>query len=73
MTMQTGPTACQYCENIRGGNSKDTWVATYAIEPGVAEVIPWMRAFPDRVALGSLSTELGDVNICLYAFVSVLR
>jgi hypothetical protein len=26
-----------------------------------------MQALPDRVALGSLLTELGDVNICLYA------
>ena len=27
-----------------------------------------MRAFPDRVALGSFSTELGDVKMCLYAY-----
>ena len=40
----------------------------YAIEPGVTLVMPWIRAFPDRVALFSLSTELGDVNTCLYAF-----
>jgi hypothetical protein len=26
-----------------------------------------MRALPDRVALGSFSTELGDVKMCLYA------
>jgi hypothetical protein len=26
-----------------------------------------MRAFPDRVALGSLSTELGEVKMCLNA------
>jgi hypothetical protein len=37
------------------------------MEGRVTCVIPWMRAFPDRVALGSLLTELGDVNICLYA------
>jgi hypothetical protein len=42
-----------------------TWVATYAIEGRVTCVIPWMRALPDRVALGSFSTELGDVKICL--------
>ena len=30
--------------------------------------IPCMQALPDWVALGSESTELGDVNICLYAF-----
>lgn len=29
--------------------------------------MPWIRALPDRVALGSLSTELGDVKICLKA------
>jgi hypothetical protein len=27
-----------------------------------------MRAFPDRVAFASFSTELGEVNICLYAY-----
>ena len=27
-----------------------------------------MRALPDLVALGSFSTELGDVNTCLYAW-----
>lgn len=42
-----------------------TCVATYAIEGPVTRVIPWMRALPDRVALGSFSTELGDVNTCL--------
>lgn len=40
----------------------------YAIEPRVAHNMPWIRALPDRVALGSASTELGDVKICLYAF-----
>ena len=27
-----------------------------------------MRAFPDRVALGSWSTELGEVKTCLKAY-----
>jgi hypothetical protein len=31
-----------------------------------------MRALPERVALGSLSTELGDVNMCLYAYRSII-
>jgi hypothetical protein len=43
-----------------------TWVAMYAMEAGVTWVIPWMQALPDWVALGSFSTELGDVKICLY-------
>ena len=42
-----------------------TWVAMYAIEAGVTCVMPCIRAFPDRVALLTLSTELGDVKICL--------
>lgn len=37
------------------------------MEGAVTCVIPWIRALPDRVAFGSLSTELGDVKICLYA------
>ena len=41
-------------------------VAMYTIDAGVTEDIPWMRAFPDFVALvSSESTELGDVNTCL--------
>jgi hypothetical protein len=40
----------------------------YAIDADVTEVIPWIRALPDRVALVALSTELGEVNMCLYAF-----
>jgi hypothetical protein len=44
-----------------------TWVAIYAIEAGVTQVIPWIRALPERVALATFSTELGDVNTCLYA------
>ena len=39
----------------------------YAIDADVMEVIPWIRALPDRVALVALSTELGEVNMCLYA------
>lgn len=31
----------------------------------VTDDIPCIRAFPERVAFGSLSTELGDVKICL--------
>ena len=38
------------------------------MEGPVTRVIPWMRAFPDRVALGSLSMELRDVKTCLYAY-----
>lgn len=34
----------------------------------MTRVIPCMRAFPDRVAFASFSTELGDVNICLNAY-----
>jgi hypothetical protein len=29
--------------------------------------MPWIRALPERVAFGSLPTELGDVKICLKA------
>jgi hypothetical protein len=32
-----------------------------------------MRALPERVALGSWSTELGDVKMCLYAWFDVLN
>jgi hypothetical protein len=39
----------------------------YAIEGGVTCDMPWIRALPDRVALLTLSTELGDVKTCLYA------
>jgi len=35
----------------------------------VERVILWRRAFPERVALGSLSTELGEVNTCLKAWI----
>jgi hypothetical protein len=27
--------------------------------------MPWRYALPERVAFGSFSTELGDVNTCL--------
>jgi hypothetical protein len=37
----------------------------YAIDADVTEVIPWIRALPDRVALATLSTELGEVKIYL--------
>lgn len=40
-------------------------MAIYVREPLVADFIPWRYALPERVALGSLSTELGDVNTCL--------
>lgn len=43
---------------------------TYANDGIVTDDMPCIRAFPDRVAFGSLSTELGDVNICLNAFYS---
>jgi hypothetical protein len=47
-----------------------TWVAIYATEAGVTNVIPCMHAFPDLVALGSSnSTELGDVKMCLNAWI----
>ena len=39
----------------------------YAIDPPVTHLIPWSLAFPDLVAFGSLSTELGDVKTCLKA------
>lgn len=42
-----------------------TCVATYANDAGVTRVMPWIRAFPERVAFASFSTELGDVKICL--------
>lgn len=42
-----------------------TCVAAYAMEPLVTPVMPCIRAFPDLVALASLSTELGEVNMCL--------
>jgi hypothetical protein len=53
---------------VQGNKKKEvvlTCVATYARDARVTAFIPWMRAFPERVALGSFSTELGDVKICL--------
>lgn len=47
------------------------WVLAYAIDAGVTRVMPCIRAFPERVALASFSTELGDVKINLYAFVFI--
>ena len=41
-------------------------MAIYAKEAVVTDVMLWMRAFPDLVALGlSSSTELGEVKTCL--------
>lgn len=38
----------------------------YAIEGIVTEVIPWIRALLERVALlAAPCTELGEVNTCL--------
>ena len=45
-----------------------TCVATYTREALVTECMPWICAFPDHVALGSWSTELGKVKMCLYTF-----
>ena len=39
----------------------------YMIDTGVMKVIPWIQALPDCVALWILSTELGKVNMYLYA------
>ena len=44
-----------------------TCVAVYVIEALVTRVMPCIRAFLDRVALESFSTELGEVNMCLKA------
>ena len=42
-----------------------TRVAIYAIDGTVTACMPWISAFPDRVARISVSTELGDVKIYL--------
>ena len=34
--------------------------------------MPCRRALPERVAFGSLSTELGDVKMCLNAYERVI-
>lgn len=47
------------------GRGQNTWVATYASDGMVTDVMPCIRAFPERVAFGSLSTELGEVKMCL--------
>ena len=47
---------------------KHTWVAIYAKDAVVVRVIPCIRAFPDLVAFTSFSTELGEVKICLNAY-----
>lgn len=53
---------------------KFTWVAIYVVNAGVTWVIPCICAFPECMALGSFSMELGEVKICLYAskFVSIM-
>ena len=33
----------------------------------MTDVMPWIRALQERVALTTLSTELGDVKMCLHA------
>lgn len=55
---------------MRINSAHHTCVATYAMDAGVTFTIPWIRALPDLVARGSLSTELGEVNINLYAWVT---
>jgi hypothetical protein len=47
-------------------NAAPTWVAMYVIKACVTQVIPWIRALPEHVALAALSTELGDVKTYLY-------
>lgn len=37
------------------------------MDAGVASVIPWIRALPDRDPLEFSLTELGEVKIYLYA------
>jgi hypothetical protein len=53
------------CEENWDSKGVHTWVAIYVREGLVTEVIPWILALPERVALTSLSTELGDVKMCL--------
>lgn len=50
-----------------GTGQERTCAAIYAVEAAVTEVMPWMRALPDRVALTSFSTKLSEVNTCLNA------
>jgi len=38
------------------------------MEAGITHVMLWSQALPDHVALASLSTELGDVKMCLNAY-----
>lgn len=52
----------------KGSQENFTCVAAYTMDAHVTLVIPWIRAFPDLVAFASLSTELGEVNICLKAY-----
>lgn len=39
----------------------------YATDAGITQVILWIWALLERVALEISLTELGEVNICLYA------
>jgi hypothetical protein len=67
-SMQIAPREDEYQSFLAEGmRIQYTWVAMYAIEAWLVRVILWMRALPECVALGSLSTELGDVNTCLNA------
>ena len=54
-------------KHISKGVPMLTWVATYAKDIVVTDVMLWMCMFPDLVALGSSSSELGEVKVCLYA------
>lgn len=59
----------QGMRTMRKGSEYRTCVATYAMDAGVTFTMPWIRALPDLVARGSLSTELGEVNMNRYAWV----
>jgi hypothetical protein len=52
----------RYASGKWGKIKQLTWVAIYAMEPGVTLAILWMHALLDLVAL---STELGEVKTCL--------
>jgi hypothetical protein len=49
------------------GLANTTWVAMYVINGSVMQTILCIQAFPEHVAFGSLSMELGEVNVCLNA------
>lgn len=49
------------------------WVTIYVIDAVVTDDMPWIWAFLDLIALdSSKSTELWDVNTCLYAYISAV-